>query len=246
MEEISVADFLRIFRTYGMLIVSFVIGWTIIIAGITFFVIAPQYSSSTQLLVNRIQDEENMQRSDIETNIQLINTYKDILVSPVILDEVIEELDAQITSNELSRKITISNQFNSQIFTLEVRDESPQQAAVIANTISETFQRNVGDMMNVENVTIISNAAANLIPVSPNKPLSIIIGILMGLGNGVGVAFILFFMDHTVKDEKFVTEKLQWKSLGQIEEVSVKELISLENEETVEEFTNPSVLKSKV
>lgn len=246
MEEISVAEFLRIFRTYGMLIASFVIGWTIIIAGVTFFVIAPQYSSSTQILVNRIQDEENIQRSDIETNIQLINTYKDILVSPVILDEVIEELDTQITSNELSRKITISNQFNSQIFTLEVRDESPQQAAVIANTISETFQRNVGDMMNVENVTIISNAAANLIPVSPNKPLSVIIGILMGLGSGVGVAFVLFFMDHTVKDEKFVTEKLQWKSLGQIEEVSVKELISLGNEETVEEFTTPSVLKSKV
>ncbi len=143
MEEISVIEFLRIFKKYGKLILLFIIGWTLILAGFTFFVITPQYSSSTQILVNRIQEDETIQSSDIETNVQLINTYKDILISPVILDEVIEELGTGITYNEISNSITISNQFNSQIFTLEVRDNSSQQAAVIANTVCETFQRKV-------------------------------------------------------------------------------------------------------
>lgn len=245
MEEISLAEFLKIFKTYRKLILFFVIGWTGVIAGLTFFVIAPQYSSSSQILVNRVQEEDTIQSSDIETNVQLINTYKDIVISPVILDEVIEELGTGITYSELSNKITLSNQFNSQIFTLEVRDGSPQQAAVMANTISETFQRNVGEMMNVENVTIISSAAANYVPVSPNRPLSIIVGILIGIGNGVGLAFILYFMDHTVKNEKFITEKVQWKLLGQIEAVSVKELMSLENDETTEEFTDSAVFRGK-
>jgi capsular polysaccharide biosynthesis protein len=246
MEEISFIEFLKIFRTYAKLILLFVLVWTSVIAGLTFFVVSPQYSSSAQILVNRVQDEQTLQSSDIETNVQLINTYKDILVSPVILDEVLEELESDLTSAELARKITVSNQFNSQLFTLEVRDTSPQQAAVLANTVAETFQNNVGDIMNVENVTIISSASASLIPVSPNKPLSIIIGVIIGLGTGVGTAIVLFFMDHTVKSDKFVAEKMRWKVLGQIEEVSLKELAVLEKEEFSDEIRTPTVLKGKV
>lgn len=246
MEEISFIEFLKIFRTYAKLILIFVLVWTSIIAGLTFFIVSPQYSSSAQILVNRVQDEQTLQSSDIETNVQLINTYKDILVSPVILDEVLEELDSDLTSAELASKITVSNQFNSQLFTLEVRDTSPQQAAVLANTVAETFQNNVGDIMNVENVTIISSASASLIPVSPNKPLSIIIGVILGLGTGVGTAIVLFFMDHTVKSDKFVAEKMRWKVLGQIEEVSLKELAVLEKEEFSDGIRTPTVLKGKV
>lgn len=246
MEEISLIEFLKIFKRYAKLILLFVIVWTSAVGGLTFFVVSPQYRSSAQILVNRVQDEQTIQSSDIETNVQLINTFKDILVSPVILDEVIETLDSDLTSAELTRKITVSNQFNSQLFTLDVRDTSAQQAAVLANTIAETFQNNVGDIMNVENVRIISPASANYIPVSPNKPLSIIIGVLMGLFTGVGTAFVLFFMDHTVKSDKFVSEKMKWKVLGQIEEVSVKELMVLEREESRDEMNIPSILKGKI
>lgn len=246
MEEISLIEFLKIFKTYAKLIFLFVVVWTSLIAGLTFFVVSPQYRSSAQILVNRVQDEQTIQSSDIETNVQLINTFKDILVSPVILDEVLQQLGSDMTAVELARKITVSNQFNSQLFTLEVRDTSPQQAALLANTVAETFQSNVGEIMNVENVSIISGAAPNFTPISPNKPLSVIMGVVIGLGTGVGTAFVLFFMDHTVKSDKFISEKMRWKVLGQIEEVSLKELILLEKDESVEDVRTPSILKGKI
>lgn len=217
-----------------------------LIAGLTFFVVAPQYSASTQIIVNRVQDEQTIQSSDIETNVQLITTFKDILVSPVILDEVLEELNSDMTSSEFARNITVSNQFNSQLFTLAVRDTSPEQAAILANTVAETFQNRVGDIMNVENVSIISRASPNQTPVSPNKPLSIIIGAIVGLGIGVSIAFVKFFMDHTIKNDKFITEKLEWKVLGQIEEISLKEILSLEKEDSRDEIREPSILKGKI
>lgn len=246
MEEFSVIELLNILRAHIKLIVSFIIGWTVVIAAVTFFIVTPQYSSSSQILVNNTSAGENIQGNTIETDLRLISTYKDIIKSPVILDEVRTELGTGLSHDQLSSKITMSNQDSSQVFSLKVTDESPQEAALIANTVAETFQNKVGEMMNVDNVTIISSAVPEPAPISPNKPLSIAVGLLMGLGTGVGAVFILQFADNTVKDDKFITEKLQWTSLGQIEEVSVKEITVLNGEDSPEELTASTQLKSRV
>lgn len=246
MEELSLKDLLKMLKKYGKIIILFTLGCTVVITAATIFLITPKYSSSTQILVNRSREGEIIQGSDIDTNVRLISTYKDIIKSPMILDEVREELGTDLTHSEISGKIALSNEENSQVFTLEVTDNSHQQAAVIANTISKTFQENVGEMMNIDNVTIISSAIANPVPISPNSELSIIIGLVIGLGTGIGVAFLLYFMDNTVKEEKFISDKLQWTILGRIEEVPAKELALLDYENTKEDLTESPAIRSRV
>lgn len=55
--------------------------------------IAPKYESDTSLLVNRKQDNNpNMQLNAQQADIQIINTYKDIITRPVVLQAVADEL----------------------------------------------------------------------------------------------------------------------------------------------------------
>ena len=58
------------------------------------FIMTPKYTATTQLLVN--QKNENNANGQAYTNqqadIQVINTYKDIITSPVILKETKKEL----------------------------------------------------------------------------------------------------------------------------------------------------------
>lgn len=190
----------------------------------TFFVAVPEYSSTTQLLVNRTQQSEVIQQSDINTNVQLINTYKDILKGPVILDEVRDELDLELSHTELSNKISISSQDNSQVFNIQVSDGNPYDAATIANTTASVFKENLPEIMNVDNVSVISEGIPNETPISPNNVLNLAIGLVLGGMIGVGLAFLFEFMDNTVKDEKFIVEELGWTSLGRISEMSPDEL----------------------
>ncbi|MDZ7835010.1 MAG: GNVR domain-containing protein [Alkalibacterium sp.] len=80
--------------------------------------------------------------------------------------------------------------------------------------------------MNVDNVTVISEAVPNLKPISPNNVLNVVIGLVLGGMIGVGLAFLLEFLDNTVKDEKFIVENLGWTSLGRISEMTADELKS--------------------
>lgn len=84
-------DMLRLWRLFKEHILSILI-WTIGLGIIGFalaeFVIQPKYTSTAQILVNQKRDKDpnaiyNAQQADV----QMINTYKDIITSPVVLND---------------------------------------------------------------------------------------------------------------------------------------------------------------
>lgn len=73
-------------------------------------------------------------------------------------------------------------------------------------------------------VTILSQAVVNPNPISPNIPMNLVLGLLVGDDDCVGLAFLTEFMDKTVKDEKFI-EELGWSNLGSVMQMTDKELV---------------------
>ena len=228
-EEISLVELFDILKKRLGMIVSFALVGVILSAIFTFFVVTPKYSARTQLLVSRTQSNEIVQQTDINTNLQLINTYKDIIKGPVILDDVREKLDVEMSHQALSDKVNIETKNDSQVFSLSITGENPYDAAVLANTIAETFRNKIGDLMKVDNVSIISEAVPNLTPVSPNQKLNLVIGLMLGAMLGIGLSFVLEFLDNTVKDDRFITEELGWTNLGYIHEISSEEIVKKQN-----------------
>ena len=224
-EEISLVEVLEVIKKRFAMIVSLGLVSLIIASVFTFFIATPKYSATTQILVNRTTESaEGIQLNDINTNVQMINTYKDIIKGPVILDQVGQNLNTDLTTNELSEKIEINTQEDSQVFSLTVTDEDPYVSAEIANSVAGIFQDEIGNIMNVDNVTIISEAMPNIDQVSPNNVLNMMIGIFIGIVLGLGTAFIIEFLDKSVKDERFITETLAWSTLGNVSEMSEEEL----------------------
>lgn len=64
--------------------------------GVAKFVIAPTYSASTSILVNRSADDTSTATanlSDQQADVQLINTYKNLIISSNVLGTVSDELE---------------------------------------------------------------------------------------------------------------------------------------------------------
>ena len=87
-----------------ILVIAF--GVAIVSAIISFFFMTPIYQSSTQILVNQKKQEgAAIQYNEVQTNVQLTNTYKVIIKSPVILEQVKEMQGLNITIQELNKKL---------------------------------------------------------------------------------------------------------------------------------------------
>lgn len=238
--------------------------WGIVLAGVAFgiskFIIQPQYSSSVALLVNRKADENQAaQLQNQQADVQMINTYKDIITRPVILNTVVKNLtttqkqlitkaqpttykvladgtrivdkqgkpaeykvvDAKydksdISTGSLSKNISVSNQQNSQIFTVNVTLKNSRLARDAANEIAKVFKQKVSSIMSVHNVSVVSKATNNKAPVSPNVKLFTLAGLMAGILVGFVWGFIKELSDRTVKEISYLTDELKLTNLGQI------------------------------
>lgn len=195
---------------------------------LTTYVIVPQYSAETKILVSRpVDSAQALELGDIETNIQMINTYRDIIQDPIVLDKVREELGNTLSEEELKGKMEVITQTDSQIFSIQVVDADPERAALIADTIATIFKENVGSVINIDNAAILSPARIPTEPISPHYLFNIVIGALMGSVFGLGLILVQNLADKKVHDENFAAEHLGWLPLGAISTISKKELIQM-------------------
>ena len=193
---------------------------------ITFFFVTPIYQSTSKIVVNQTQNaSQSITNTDIQTNLSLINTYQTIIKEPIILESAIQNVGSDLSVNELKDKIIIKTEDNSLVFGIAVTDENPFIAAELANAISNTFQQKIGDILDVESVTILSTAIPNTEPISPNIALNVASGILAGLVIGVGLVFLSEMTNKTVRDDKFI-ESLGWTNLGSVLEMTRDEISS--------------------
>ncbi|CAM5185126.1 Capsular polysaccharide biosynthesis protein OS=Ureibacillus acetophenoni OX=614649 GN=SAMN05877842_104120 PE=3 SV=1 [Ureibacillus acetophenoni] len=216
-ETISLQDIFKVLKKRIGLIISITIGAMLIAGIISFFFLTPIYQGSTQILVNQTkQEQQPIQTSDIQTNLQLINTYNVIIKSPAILNIVIERLDLDTTPSALTNQITVTNANDSQVVTISVQDEQAFMAVDIANTVAQVFKEEIPKLMNADNVNILSPAVlpADPSPIKPNKTMNVAIAMVVGLMIGVGLAFLLEYLDTTVKTEQDVEDILGLPILG--------------------------------
>ena len=224
-ETISLQDLFKVLKKRFLLIVSITVAAMAIAAIISFYFITPIYQASTQILVNQKASEQpTIQTQDIQTNLQLINTYNVIIKSPAILSKVIENLDLDMTPGQLTEKITVTNANDSQVVNVSVQDEEAFRAVDIANTTATVFQNEIKTLMNVDNVNVLSPAVLpeNPSPVKPNKMLNIAIAMVIGLMVGVGLSFLLEYLDTTIKSEQDVEEILDLPIIGLVSPIPDK------------------------
>ena len=224
-ETTSLKEILKILKKRLLLIISSTIVAVSIAVVISFYILTPIYQAQTQILVNqKSTSEEVYSKAIMEVDIELINTYNDIITSPVILSKVIEDLQLDTTPEKLSYYIELSSGINSRVLYLKVLDSDPKLAVDIANTTVEIFKEEIPLLFNVDNINILSAAtySEDSIPVSPNKVRNIAIGAVIGLILGIGLAVLLEMLDTKIKDEKDVEEILDTPIMGVVGSIPLK------------------------
>ncbi|MED2972863.1 Wzz/FepE/Etk N-terminal domain-containing protein [Fictibacillus sp. B-59209] len=224
-ETISLKDIYQTIRKRLMIILLITVVAIAISGVVSYFVLTPIYQSSTQILVNQERKKDVPDYNQVQTNVQMVNTYSVIIKSPVILSKVINNLNLKTTPEELTNKLTINSEQDTQVLNVTVQDPDPAMAVNIANNIAKTFKDEIPSIMKIDNVSILSKAELkeNPSPIKPNPMLNMAIALVVGLMTGVGLAFLLEYLDNTLKTEQDIENFLELPVLGTIPKITVND-----------------------
>ncbi|MBM7606279.1 capsular polysaccharide biosynthesis protein [Metabacillus crassostreae] len=240
-ETISLKELFRTLKKRLSLIIIITAIATATSGIVSYFVLTPIYQSSTQILVNQSKsDQQALNVGEVQTNLQLINTYNVIIKSPAILDKVIEKENLEITAGVLNELVTVGSEQNSQVVNITVQNEDPQKAAAIANSIASTFKEEISTIMNVDNVSILTQAQVgeNPSPIKPQPLLNMAIALIVGVMLGAGLAFLLEYLDNTIKLEQDIENHLGLPVLGAITTIDM-------DSEVKEQGNNPAFTRTR-
>lgn len=177
----------------------------------------PVYQTSTTLYVGKSIDTEGILSSDLSLGTQLINDYREIAKSRMVASTVIEELGIKdISAAAMAGKVSVNQRGETRVIQISVADTNPQMAKELANQFAEAFKKKVTEIMQIENVQIIDKAELPTYPVSPNKKRITLFAFALGFAIGIGIIFLLEYLDDTVKTPDDIHKYLDLPVVGTI------------------------------
>lgn len=199
--------------------------WIIILATVvcgavaflySFFIITPQYESTTKVYIFNKQSGSSVTYSDVQLSSTLSKDYEQLVTSRYVIEGVISKLNLDDTYEELAARVSASNTDETRIIAITVTDPDPEQAQKIANAVRDLAAQHITQVMDIEAVNVVDNANLPDSPVSPSVPKWTLIGVAIGMIVSIAVIVIQHLLDDSIKSSEDIEKYLGISTLAVI------------------------------
>lgn len=217
MEEIDLNELFTYVKGKLSLIITITFGVCLLGCLYGLFIQKPMYKSYTTVILGG-NSTQTITQGEVTLNKNLVTTYAEIVTSRRVLDQVIEELNLDMSYETLKNKISVTSVNNTEIIKITVEDSNAVHAKNIANVTANYFKEEIVDLYNMNNVNTLDEAIQAKTPYNINVFKQIIIYFMIGFIISAGIVFIIFYFDRTIKSSEQIEQKLKLPILGNVEE----------------------------
>lgn len=184
---------------------------------ISVYALTPMYTSTAKMYILTNSDSM-VSLADLQMGSSLANDYEELIKSRPVVETVAENLNLDITYRELLSMVSITNPDNTRIIRIQIDYPDPVAAKKIANEFVCVAQKQISQIMKIEEPTVVEEAVEAEGQSSPNNKRNILIGALLGLILAVGFLATRYILDDTVKNADDVEKLLGLNTLASVPE----------------------------
>jgi len=162
-------------------------------------------------------------RPDNGLNIVLRNTmnsYRELVLQPDALSQISRQLQLDVSGERLMQDVFVQPRPDDQKIVIEVDHAFQPQAMTIAGAVGQRLEEEVNrinaGLEGTDRINVTQIQSPRIISVSPNTRINVLAGAILGLVVGVLLAFVLEFLDDTLKTSADVERFVGVTTLGSI------------------------------
>ena len=228
MIEINFSVIFNILKRHIAIIAITTLFGALIGFGVSKFVMIPQYEASVNMIVNTRADTATTVTNDNITSAKnLVNTYAVIIKSNTVLNQVIKNLNLDITYKELAEKVDVSAVNSTQVMRISARDTSIEVAKEIIDQITLIAPKAIEDAVAAGYCTVVSEVEAE--PCSPNIRRNVLLFAFIAMVSSMTVVILKSLIRKYIEDDVDVRRYLDLPLIGVIPEVESDRLLLVTN-----------------
>ncbi len=175
------------------------------------FLQTPTYQASATVLIGKSGGQSVNLQTEVQGINTLMKTMEEAVKTDPVAEDVIQRLELPVSSGAFLQNLTATQVPDTQFIDIKYIDPDPERAQLITNTVADVFSGRVTEVTpGTSGVvgTVWESAQVPGSPVSPDPVRNILLALVLGLMVGVGLAFLLNYLDD------------KWQSPEEAEQVS--------------------------
>lgn len=197
--EFDIREILSLLRKHIKLILFSLILCGLFAYGFTTFFIHKEYrSDSTIYITPKLNESGTIDLSTMQINSKLVNNYMEILKGETILTKVADSLEVD-NVDMIKNSLKVSNKPDTEIIVISAVTTDAVLSRDIVSATVDVFSKEMKDILNIENITVLNEAKVNEAPVSPSVVKNTLLGVFIGIALSVGYVLIRYLMDQRLK-----------------------------------------------
>ena len=198
-------EYFTIIKKRILMVILITIGATVLSGVLSYFVISPTYKADISVIIEKVESKSEVAPTDINDVLmyqKLVKTYSEFTKSRKVSENVIQALKLDIQPSQLQSMVTVEPKGDTEFLTITVKSKDPKEAMNIANQLAKSLKIVSNDVKKADNVQLLDEAELPTAPDSPNPKLNMAIAFFIGLMVSMGIAFLLEYLDKTVKSQE--------------------------------------------
>ena len=214
-EEIDLKELFLVLWSKIWILIAAAVGGAVIAALYTILCVTPMYESTSSLyILSKTTTLTSL--TDLQLGSQLTQDYMVLAKSRNVVEDVIKELELDMTYEQFLDTVTITNESNTRILNLSVKNSDPYMAKTIVDKYAEVTARKTADVMATEVPNVVDKGVVAENPVSPNTKKNIVLGGLIFFVVAAGVIIVRYLLDDSIKTADDAEKYLGLTNLGSI------------------------------
>lgn len=212
---LNIEELLHVLKKRFRLIIISTLAFTLLAGIYATFKMKPTYEAKVKIFAGKSEEiQSNYSQDELKSYSSLMNTYIQLIKTEDFMNKIIDKANLDMTPSQLMNGLVFITSGDTPILEIKYSSSNPTIAENVINAVTSEFEVGIKEIILNTYTKVIDSV--KVVEKVPAKAKVVLVGLIAGLLLGIGLAFVMDYLDDTLSRKEELEKLLPVPVLGEL------------------------------